>query len=181
MSSKFSSSFLSKSPLLAGGYASGVDGMRYVSPKQPENKSVPSPKVKKKEKEKEIPELGDGFDFTIDPEIEKLIKTPEDVVNNRIEVAERSGFKKTWNTLNDIEKAKHGNNFETFKKKSQDYITDYEKKNGEGSWNTRRTKETDLPTLGTRTREFEQRNKDPEIMTRETFTGDKTLFITEEN
>ena len=49
MSSKFSSSFLSKSPLLAGGYASGVDGMRYVSPKQPENKSVPSPKVKKKE------------------------------------------------------------------------------------------------------------------------------------
>ena len=56
MSSKFSSSFLSKSPLLAGGYASGVDGMRYVSPKQPENKSVPSPKVKKKE-EKPIKDI----------------------------------------------------------------------------------------------------------------------------
>ena len=174
MSSKFSSSFLSKSPLLAGGYASGVDGMRYVSPKQPENKSVPSPKVKKKE-EKPIK------DITGEDPVEEIIQTPEDVINNRTEVAERSGFRKTWDTLNDIEKAKHGNNFETFKKKSQDYITDYEKKNGKGSWNTTRTKETGLPTLGTRTREFEQRNKDPEIMTSETFTGDETLFITEEN
>jgi len=52
MSSPFQKSFSAKSPitpspLKAGGYASGVDGMRYVSPKQPENKSIPAPKDKK--------------------------------------------------------------------------------------------------------------------------------------
>ena len=52
MSSKFSSPFLKKSPLAAGGYASGVDGMRYVSPKQPENKIVPEPKAKRPERKK---------------------------------------------------------------------------------------------------------------------------------
>jgi len=57
MSSKFSSPFLNKSPLAAGGYASGVDGMRYVSPKQPENKSVSSPKAKKKEEKPERKKL----------------------------------------------------------------------------------------------------------------------------
>ena len=174
MSSKFSSSFLSKSPLTAGGYASGVDGMRYVSPKQPPNKDITVPKAKKKEK---VPELGDETN-SIDENVENKIN---DVVNTRTQVDKRSGFKETWNKLNDAEKAKHGNNFETFKKKSQDYITDYEKKNGKGSWNTRRTKETDLPQVGTRTREFKQINEDPETMISETFTGDKTLFITKEN
>ena len=52
MSSPFQKSFSAKSPittspLKAGGYASGVDGMRYVSPKQPENKSIPAPRNKK--------------------------------------------------------------------------------------------------------------------------------------
>ena len=48
MSSPFQKSFSAKtpitpSPLKAGGYASGVDGMRYVSPKQPVSKSVAKP------------------------------------------------------------------------------------------------------------------------------------------
>ena len=59
MCSKFSSSFLSKSPILAGEYGSGVDGMRYFSPKQPVSKNPTKPKDTKKKgetPEKERPE-----------------------------------------------------------------------------------------------------------------------------
>ena len=48
MCSKFSSSFLSKSPILAGEYGSGVDGMRYFSPKQPASKNPTVPKKQDK-------------------------------------------------------------------------------------------------------------------------------------
>ena len=52
MSSPFQKSFSAKSPittspLKAGGYASGVDGMRYVSPKQPESNTLPVSRPKK--------------------------------------------------------------------------------------------------------------------------------------
>tara|TARA_R110000764_G_scaffold193769_1_gene279064 strand:- start:51 stop:626 length:576 start_codon:yes stop_codon:yes gene_type:complete len=55
MSSPFQKSFSAKSPittspLRAGGYASGADGMRYVSPKQPVSNT---PKATKATKEKE--------------------------------------------------------------------------------------------------------------------------------
>ena len=48
MSSPFQKSFSDKSPITsspfkAGGYGSGVDGMRYVSPKQPVSKPVAKP------------------------------------------------------------------------------------------------------------------------------------------
>ena len=55
MSSPFQKSFSAKSPittspLRAGGYGSGVDGMQYVSPKQPESNILPASKPKKEEK-----------------------------------------------------------------------------------------------------------------------------------
>jgi hypothetical protein len=55
MSSPFQKSFSAKSPittspLRAGGYGSGVDGMQYVSPKQPESNILPASKPKKNRK-----------------------------------------------------------------------------------------------------------------------------------
>ena len=52
MSSPFQKNFSAKSPittspLKAGGYASGVDGMQYVSPKQPESNTLPVSRPKK--------------------------------------------------------------------------------------------------------------------------------------
>ena len=54
-SSKFATPFFQKSPLNAGGYASGVDGMRYVSPKEP--KSSPEIEPKRKIPKETIPKL----------------------------------------------------------------------------------------------------------------------------
>lgn len=64
MSSKFSSPFFQKSPLTAGGYASGVDGMRYVSPKQPPTITEPK-KPKRKIPEKIVSTMLDPTDITI--------------------------------------------------------------------------------------------------------------------
>jgi len=73
MSSKFSSSFLSKSPLLAGEYGSGVDGMRYFSPKQPASKNPAKPTVPKKQ-DKTVK------DITGDVPVEEIITTEDKTI-----------------------------------------------------------------------------------------------------
>tara|TARA_R110000803_G_scaffold90828_1_gene158282 strand:+ start:312 stop:830 length:519 start_codon:yes stop_codon:yes gene_type:complete len=88
MSSLFQKSFSAKSPITtspfaAGGYASGVDGMRYVSPKQPVSKPVAKPvkdKVEPLEKiSTVIPELPtvEGVVSKRKEILEKIIKTTE--------------------------------------------------------------------------------------------------------
>ena len=79
MSSPFQKSFSAKSPittspLRAGGYASGADGMRYVSPKQPVSNTPKATKATKATKEKEnYLEPAEGVD-----EMEALINKDKD-------------------------------------------------------------------------------------------------------
>ena len=79
MSSPFQKNFSAKSPittspLKAGGYASGVDGMRYVSPKQPVSNTPKATKATKATKEKEnYLEPAEGVD-----EMEALINKDKD-------------------------------------------------------------------------------------------------------
>jgi len=83
MSSPFQKSFSAKSPittspLKAGGYASGVDGMRYVSPKQPVSNTPKATKATKATKEKEnYLEPAEGVD-----EMEALINKDKDKRDN---------------------------------------------------------------------------------------------------
>mgnify|MGYP003661543159 CR=1 FL=1 len=83
MSSPFQKNFSAKSPittspLKAGGYASGVDGMRYVSPKQPVSNTPKATKATKATKEKEnYLEPAEGVD-----EMEALINKDKDKRDN---------------------------------------------------------------------------------------------------
>ena len=83
MSSPFQKNFSAKSPittspLKAGGYASGVDGMRYVSPKQPVSNTPKATKATKATKEKEnYLEPAEGVD-----EVEALINKDKDKRDN---------------------------------------------------------------------------------------------------
>jgi len=83
MSSPFQKNFSAKSPittspLKAGGYASGVDGMRYVSPKQPVSKTPKATKATKATKKKEnYLEPAEGVD-----EVEALINKDKDKRDN---------------------------------------------------------------------------------------------------
>ena len=104
MSSPFQKNFSAKSPL-NGNYYSGVDGVKYVSPKPG---VVDTPQGTKKKEEKEVtkvPETKKTFDFGsngIDPTITppksdfkfggvptdtaKIPETPADVITNREEI-----------------------------------------------------------------------------------------------
>ena len=83
MSSPFQKNFSAKSPittspLKAGGYASGVDGMQYVSPKQPVSNTPKATKATKATKEKEnYLEPAKGVD-----EMEALINKDKDKRDN---------------------------------------------------------------------------------------------------
>ena len=82
MSSPFQKSFSAKSPittspLRAGGYGSGVDGMQYVSPKQPESNILPASKPKKEEK---IPP----------PILPKIITDTDPTPTNRDEILKKT-------------------------------------------------------------------------------------------
>ena len=163
MSSPFQKSFSAKSPittspLRAGGYGSGVDGMQYVSPKQPESNILPASKPKKEEKTPEpkpilpIVPRGNGRiydDFGDDSSDDGggdgnyLLETQ---VLTREEPGEGFEFKGSlptiWGKMGTKEQAKYGT-FEVFEKDSIDYINNYERINGKGSWKARgRTKST---------------------------------------
>ena len=155
MSSPFQKSFSAKSPittspLKAGGYASGVDGMRYVSPKQPENKSIPAPKNKKLptiEKAEETRQLKEEPENKREKEFDEDFKdnsseSLETQVLTREEPGEGFEFKGSlptiWGKMGAKEKAEHGT-FEVFRKASNDYINNYESINGKGSWKARGT------------------------------------------
>ena len=107
MSSPFQKSFSAKSPittspLAAGGYASGVDGMRYVSPKQP---AFNTPKAKKP-KEDKTPEKEKikPMEKTIETKIvtpETKITTEgfpseEKIITFRSDSNERLTYKEAW-------------------------------------------------------------------------------------
>ena len=102
MSSPFQKNFSAKSPLNSN-YYSGVDGIKYVSPK-PGVIDIPQPPKKKEEKEvAKVPETKKTFDFgskdidtSIDipesnfkfggggtPDPAEIPKTPADVITNR--------------------------------------------------------------------------------------------------
>ena len=127
MSSKFSSSFLSKSPLLAGEYGSGVDGMRYFSPKQPASKNPAKPTVPKKQ-DKPVK------DITGDDPVEEIITTddkttlPSEIVVEEQRKLDRKEPGKTIIVQTDQEK--YLKSFEAgFIKDNEgfDNITDYRK------------------------------------------------------
>ena len=131
MSSKFSSSFLSKSPLLAGEYGSGVDGMRYFSPKQPASKNPAKPTVPKKKEtppklgEKDPPEKIIETPPEEVPTVKKMGKVREEIVKNAI-TREEPGKKITIET----DQEKYLKSFEAgFIKDNEgfDNITDYRK------------------------------------------------------
>ena len=94
MSSPFQKSFSAKtpitpSPLKAGGYASGVDGMRYVSPKQPVSKSVAKPgkdkdKPKREKLKTAVTLTPDGINIT-DPVIEASLPSLGNIKQARVE------------------------------------------------------------------------------------------------
>ena len=77
MSSPFQKNFSAKSPittspLAVGGYASGVDGMRYVSPTQPPSSTSKATKAKKPKEEKEEKE-----DYLKSPEGKEALRKQE--------------------------------------------------------------------------------------------------------
>ena len=102
MSSPFQKSFSAKSPittspLRAGGYGSGVDGMQYVSPKQPESNILPASKPKKEEKIPPpiLPKIITDTDPTPTNRDEILKKTVK-----RTEPGEGFKFKGSFKTIN---------------------------------------------------------------------------------
>jgi len=150
MSSPFQKSFSAKSPittspLRAGGYGSGVDGMQYVSPKQPESNILPASKPKKEEKTPEPKPILPKTDPDPNPD-----PIPNESLETQVLTREEPGegfeFKGSlptiWGKMGTKEQAKYGT-FEVFEKDSIDYINNYERINGKGSWKARgRTKST---------------------------------------
>ena len=102
MSSPFQKSFSAKSPitpspLKAGGYASGVDGMRYVSPKQPVSKPVARPgKDKDKPKREKLKTVStltpEGINIP-DPVIETTMPNLGSIEEARVEKKKIPGIK----------------------------------------------------------------------------------------
>ena len=142
MSSPFQKSFSAKSPittspLRAGGYGSGVDGMQYVSPKQPESNILPASKPKKEEKTPEpiLPKTDpDPTPTNRDEILKKTVKRTEPGEGFKF----KGSFKTIWEKMSPKEQAKHGK-FEVFKKAGIDYINNYERINGKGSWSAQGT------------------------------------------
>ena len=173
MSSPFQKSFSAKSPittspLRAGGYGSGVDGMQYVSPKQPESNILPASKPKKEEK---IPP----------PILPKIIPDTDPTPTNRDEILKKTvkrtepgegfefkgSFKTIWQKMSPKEQAKHGK-FEVFKKAGIDYINNYERINGKGSWSARgKTKDKTFEQDQTKTNKYTTDTKGVETLTEE--------------
>jgi len=174
MSSPFQKSFSAKSPITsspfkAGGYASGVDGMRYVSPKQPVSKPVAKPPKDKVEPLEKI--------STVISEL----PTDEKIKSDRIEILNQTttrneqgegfkfkgSFKTIWEKMSPKEQAKHGK-FEVFKKAGIDYINNYERINGKGSWSARgRTKDKIFEQDQTKTNKYTTDIKGIETLTEE--------------
>ena len=114
MSSPFQKNFSAKSPL-NGNYYSGVDGIKYVSPK-PGVIDIPQGTKKKEEKEvTKVPETKKTFDFgskdidtSIDipesnfkfggggtPDPAKIPETPADVITNREKINNKQTLERT--------------------------------------------------------------------------------------
>ena len=131
MSSPFQKSFSAKSPitpspLKAGGYASGVDGMRYVSPKQPVSKPVAKPG---KAKVKPVSTLTpDGINTNPKTEITTNVKFPskELLTQNRTKIRKEPGKA----IIIETDQKKYLKSFEAgFAKDNEGFnnITDYRK------------------------------------------------------
>ena len=173
MSSPFQKSFSAKSPittspLRAGGYGSGVDGMQYVSPKQPESNILPASKPKKEEKIP--PPILPKTDPDPDPD-----PIPNESLETQVLTREEPGkgfefkgsFGKIWEKMSPKEQAKHGK-FEVFKKAGIDYINNYERINGKGSWSARgRTKDKTFEQDQTKTNKYTTDIKGVETLTEE--------------
>ena len=152
MSSPFKKSFLAKSPLSAspfnkGGYASGVDGMQYVSPKQPEPSKLPASKLKKEEPVEELPTeekiverrgygVQEDNDFSDEGTSSVETRVVEEIDPGK-ESELKGSFKTIWGRMGSKEKAKHKNDFNVFKTAGLEYIKNYEIKHGKGSWRAR--------------------------------------------
>ena len=107
MSSPFQKSFSAKSPittspLKAGGYASGVDGMRYVSPKQPESNTLPAsrPKKDKTPEREKIKPMEETIETNIVTPETKIttegFPSEEKIITFRSASNERLTYKEAW-------------------------------------------------------------------------------------
>ena len=173
MSSPFQKSFSAKSPittspLRAGGYGSGVDGMQYVSPKQPESNILPASKPKKEEK------IPPPILPKIIPDPDPTPTTRDEILNQTVKRTEqgegfefKGSFKTIWGKMSPKKQAKYGK-FEVFKKAGIDYINNYERINGKGSWSARgRTKDKIFAQDQTKTNRYTTDIKGVETLTEE--------------
>jgi len=80
----------------------------------------------------------------------------------------KGSFGTIWGKMSAKEKAKHGNDFEVFKKAGVDYIDNYERINGKGSWSARgRTKDKKFEQDQTKTNRYTTDIKGVETLTEE--------------
>ena len=172
MSSPFQKNFSAKSPL-NGNYYSGVDGIKYVSPK-PGVIDIPQGTKKKEEKEvTKVPETREKLEPVVDLKSSGIdtskkpivaeVNPAKVVLKNRTKVNERLTYKQAWDA--DLEGIK--GKYKDYKS-YVDYRTGQKTKDPEG-YEKDLVKKTGLATTGREETLFQKIDEQPEVEIRKRF------------